>query len=67
MGLNSAQTLGPILDGLMRNTADAIDFIRLAEKDGARAAIAARDGPFGDCSRAPAAAARPNPAHVIEV
>jgi len=66
MGLNSTQTLGPILDGLMRNTPDAIDFIRLAEKDGVRAAIAARDGPFGDYSQA-AADERPNPDHVIDV
>jgi enoyl-CoA hydratase/carnithine racemase len=66
MGLNSTQTLGPILDGLMRNTPDAIDFIRLAEKDGVRAAIAARDGPFGDYSQA-AAAERPNPDHVIDL
>ena len=27
MGLASTQTLGPILDGLMRNTPDALDFI----------------------------------------
>ena len=33
MGLNSTQILGPILDGLMRNTPDAIDFIRRAEQD----------------------------------
>lgn len=66
MGLNSTQTLGPILDGLMRNTPDAIDFIRLAEKDGVRAAIAARDGPFGDYSQA-AASERPNPDHVIDL
>ncbi len=66
MGLNSTQTLGPILDGLMRNTPDAIDFIRLAEKGGVRAAIAARDGPFGDYSQA-GAAERPNPDHVIDV
>jgi enoyl-CoA hydratase len=66
MGLNSTQTLGPILDGLMRNTPDAIDFIRLSEKEGVRAAIAARDGPFGDYSQA-AAAERPNPNHVIDL
>jgi enoyl-CoA hydratase len=66
MGLNSTQTLGPILDGLMRNTPDAIDFIRLSEKEGVRAAIAKRDGPFGDYSQA-AADERPNPNHVIDV
>ncbi len=39
MGLNAVQTLGPILDGLMRNTPDAKRFIELAEQDGVR-----RDG-----------------------
>ncbi len=66
MGLNSTQTLGPILDGLMRNTPDAIDFIRLSEKEGVRAATAKRDGPFGDYSQA-AADERPNPDHIIDV
>jgi len=66
MGLHSTQILGPILDGLMRNTPDAIDFIRLAEKEGVRAAIAARDGPFGDYSQG-AADERPNPDHVITI
>ena len=34
MGLASTQTLGPILDGLMRNTPDAARFIELAEREG---------------------------------
>ena len=34
MGLASTQTLGPILDGLMRNTPEALDFIEMAEKRG---------------------------------
>ncbi len=66
MGLNSTQILGPILDGLMRNTPDAVDFIRLAEKEGVRAAIAARDGPFGDYSQA-GPDERPNPDHFIHI
>jgi enoyl-CoA hydratase len=66
MGLASTQALGTILDGLMRNTPDAIDFIRLSEKGGVRAAIAARDGPFADYSQAPEDE-RPNPAHVINI
>ena len=37
MGLASTQTLGPILDGLMRNTPDAKRFIELAEREGVRA------------------------------
>ena len=60
MGLASTQTLGPILDGLMRNTPDATEFIELAESEGVGAAVARRDGPFGDYSQAPAGgAARP--------
>jgi enoyl-CoA hydratase len=66
MGLHGTQTLGSILDGLMRNTPDAIDFIRLAESKGVRAAIAARDGVFGDYSQAPESE-RPNPNHVIHL
>jgi Enoyl-CoA hydratase/isomerase len=66
MGLNSTQILGPILDGLMRNTPDAIDFIRRAEQEGVRPAITARDGPFRDYSQADANE-RPNPNHFISI
>jgi enoyl-CoA hydratase len=66
MGLASTQTLGPILDGLMRNTPDAKHFIELAGRDGVRAAVARRDGPFGDYSQAPAEE-RPDPNNVIRV
>ena len=52
MGLGSTQTLGPILDGLMRNTPDAARFIELAERDGVSAAAAERDRPHGDYSQA---------------
>ena len=65
MGLASTQTLGPILDGLMRNTPDALAFIERAERDGVRAAIADRDGPFGDYSQGPPEN-RPDPGNVIE-
>ncbi len=54
MGLGSIQTLGPILDGLMRNTPDALRFIELASREGVPAAVAKRDGAFGDYSQAPA-------------
>jgi enoyl-CoA hydratase len=64
MGLASTQTLGPILDGLMRNTPDARSFIDLAGAEGVRAAVARRDGPFGDYSQAPAEE-QPDPANVI--
>ncbi len=65
MGLASTQTLGPILDGLMRNTPDAEEFIELAERDGVGAAVARRDGLFGDYSQAPVSE-RPDPGNVIE-
>ena len=64
MGLASTQTLGPILDGLMRNTPDAKEFIDRANDDGVRAAVSERDGPFGDYSQAPPDR-RPNPDNVI--
>ncbi len=65
MGLASTQTLGPILDGLMRNTPDAKRFIELAEREGVSAAVAARDAPFGDYSQADPVD-KPNPGNVIE-
>jgi len=65
MGLASTQTLGPILDGLMRNTPDALDFIDRAERDGVRAVVTERDGRFGDYSQAPPEL-RPDPGNVIE-
>jgi enoyl-CoA hydratase len=65
MGLASTQTLGPILDGLMRNTPDAKRFIELAESEGVRSAVAERDGPFGDYSQAEPGQ-KPDPGNVIE-
>jgi enoyl-CoA hydratase len=64
MGLASTQTLGPILDGLMRNTPDALRFIGLATREGVGAVIAERDGPFADYSQAPPDE-QPDPTHVI--
>jgi len=54
MGLQSTQTLGPILDGIMRNTPEGRGFIRHARDEGVPAAVAHRDAPFGDYSQAPA-------------
>jgi enoyl-CoA hydratase len=65
MGLASTQTLGPILDGLMRNTPDALRFVETATRDGVPAAVARRDGPFGDYSQAPTEA-KPDPSNVID-
>ncbi len=65
MGLHATQTLGPILDGLMRNTPDAHAFIADATDRGVRAATNARDAPFGDYSMAPVQR-RPDPRHSID-
>lgn len=65
MGLASTQTLGAILDGLMRNTPDAERFIERAEREGVQAVIAERDAPFGDYAQAPPER-RPDPGNVIE-
>jgi enoyl-CoA hydratase len=64
MGLASTQALGPILDGLMRNTPEAKRFIELAEREGVSSVVALRDGPFGDYSQAPPEE-QPDPANVI--
>jgi enoyl-CoA hydratase len=53
MGLQSTQTLGPILDGVMRNTPEGRAFVRAARDRGVPAAVAERDAPFGDYSQAP--------------
>ncbi len=60
MGLRSTQLLGSVLDGLMRNTPEADAFIDLAQKAGVPAAVAARDGLFGDYSQA-TRDGKPNP------
>jgi enoyl-CoA hydratase len=65
MGVASTQTLGPILDGLMRNTPEAREWIARAEAEGVRAVVEARDAPFADYSQAPPER-RPDPSHVIE-
>ncbi len=52
MGLQSTQTLGPILDGIMRNTPEGREFVRTAATEGVRGAVAKRDGPpFSDYSQ----------------
>jgi enoyl-CoA hydratase/carnithine racemase len=65
MGLASTQTLGPILDGLMRNTPDAKRFVELAEDESVQRAVAERDAAFGDYSQAPPGE-QPDPRNVIE-
>jgi len=53
MGLQSTQHLGPILDGLMRNTPEGRGFVATASAQGVQKAVADRDGPFGDYSQGP--------------
>ena len=65
MGIASTQTLGPILDGLMRNTPEALQFIERAAAEGVGAVVEERDGLFGDYSQAPPDE-QPDPSHVIE-
>jgi enoyl-CoA hydratase len=65
MGIHAIQTLGPILDGLMRNTPDAEAFIERAEREGVRAATNERDALFGDYSMA-GEDQRPDPNNVVE-
>lgn len=64
MGLASTQLLGPILDGLMRNTPDARRFIETAASEGVHAAVNDRDAPFGDYSTAEPAH-KPAPDNII--
>ena len=52
MGLQGTQTLGPILDGIMRNTPEGREFVHVAASEGVAGAIEKRDGPFGDYSQA---------------
>ena len=53
MGLNGTQTLGPILDGAMRNTPEGREFVRVAMSEGVKAVVEKRDGPFNDYSQGP--------------
>ena len=62
MGLASTQTLGPILDGLMRNTREAERFVEVSAEQGVGAAVKARDGRYADYSQGD----KPDPANVIE-
>jgi enoyl-CoA hydratase len=64
MGLASTQTLGAIVDGLMRNIPEALKFVDHAAERGVPSAVADRDGPFDDYSQGPADR-KPNPDNVI--
>jgi enoyl-CoA hydratase len=47
-GLHGTQLLGTVFDGLARHTEEGFGFQGLAARDGFRAAVRARDEPFGD-------------------
>jgi len=47
MGLHTTQLIGTMLDGAARHTPEGVAFTRRAMED-VRAAVAERDGPFGD-------------------
>ena len=64
MGLHHTQQLGPILDGYMRNTPEALAFVKKAATEGVAKAIADRDGPFADYSQGPPSR-QPKRDHVI--
>jgi len=48
---------------MLRNTPEALEFIDYAQNQGVGAAVARRDGPFGDYSQGET----PNPKHVNDV
>lgn len=64
MGLSTTQMFGSVMDSMMRNTPEALRFIDKANRESVQAAVAERDGPFGDYSQA-TAANKPNPANVV--
>ncbi|HEY2388262.1 MAG TPA: crotonase/enoyl-CoA hydratase family protein [Candidatus Binatia bacterium] len=53
MGLASTQTLGTLLDGIARHTPEGVAWRSDALERGVRAALEARDGPFGDYGSRP--------------
>ncbi len=52
-GLPATQLLGTVFDGIARHTAEGYAFQQQAASDGFRAAVQARDEPFGDAGGAP--------------
>lgn len=47
-GLQATQVLGTLLDGIARHTEEGYEFQQRAAREGFRAAVHARDDPFGD-------------------
>ena len=65
LGISNTQTLGLALDGYMRNTPDAQQFMKLVREKGVGAAIRQRDEHFVDYSSGPAEM-QPDASHVIK-
>ena len=63
MGLRTTQLVGTMLDGYMRHTPEALSFVALAAERGIPAAVAKRDGPFGDYSQTQPTSARAGSRH----
>jgi enoyl-CoA hydratase len=51
LGVQHTSMIGPVFDMVMRNTHEAHEFVRVAKEQGVGAAVARRDGPFGDYSQ----------------
>jgi enoyl-CoA hydratase len=50
-GLHGSQLIGTLFDGVARHTREGYAFQALAAREGFRAAVRARDEPFGDFGR----------------
>ena len=51
LGVEQSSVIGPVFDAIMRNTPEAHEFVNAAKDGGVGAAVAMRDGPFGDYSQ----------------
>jgi enoyl-CoA hydratase len=57
-GLGATQLIGTVFDGIARHTAEGYAFQHQAAAEGFRAAVRARDEPFGDAGGAPSGVTR---------
>ena len=53
MGLASSRLIGSIFDGVARHTTEGVAFVEHGKQHGMRAAVSARDEPFGDYGSGP--------------
>lgn len=66
MGLATTQMFGSVMDSMMRNTPEALAWVETARERGVAAAVAERDGPFGDYSQGDASK-KPHKGNSIEL